>query len=170
MMEAEEDPDIKEIDRYLLSRDMTDYNDRTGMFQDYSVVYIMIEAFDYMAIDPILTPTITMMKENGWDFSRHYTPKFSCATGESEFVSEISLVPRSDVCTPNQYADNTWNNSIFSLFEHAGYYSSAYHKDEQKQKYHKLFSCERNIHLVTSFIICDFKPMGHVSVFCSLSR
>lgn len=132
MMEAEEDPDIKEIDRYLLSRDMTDYNDRTDMFQDYSVVYIMIEAFDYMAIDPILTPTITMMKENGWDFSRHYTPKFSCATGESEFVSEISLVPRSDVCTPNQYADNTWNNSIFSLFEHAGYYSSAYHnwKDE----------------------------------------
>ena len=132
LMENETDPEIKAIDSYLMNRDITDFNEYTGYLKDYNVVYIMIEAFDYMAIDPELTPTIYRMKEEGWDFTHHYTPKFSCATGESEFVSEVSLVPLSDVCTPNQYAGNTWNNSIFNVFRHNGYYSSAYHnwKDE----------------------------------------
>ncbi len=132
IMEQETDETRKTIDAYLMNRRITDYNDYTGYLKDYNVVYIMIEAFDYMAIDPVLTPTLYKMKEEGWDFTHHYTPKFSCATGESEFVSEISLVPLSDVCTPNQYAGNTWNNSIFNVFEHAGYYASAYHnwKDE----------------------------------------
>ena len=127
IMNADDNADHKKIDQYLMSRTMTEYNDHTGMFQDYNVVYVMIEAFDYMAIDPQLTPTLYKMKEEGWDFTHHYTPKFSCATGESEFVSEISLVPMSDVCTPNQWAANDWQNSIFNLFEHAGYYTSAYH-------------------------------------------
>ena len=127
IMNADDNADRKKIDQYLMSRTMTEYNDHTGMFQDYNVVYVMIEAFDYMAIDPQLTPTLYKMKEEGWDFTHHYTPKFSCATGESEFVSEISLVPMSDVCTPNQWATNDWQNSIFNLFEHAGYYTSAYH-------------------------------------------
>ena len=135
-MEAEENEDIATIDRFLMSRSITDYNDHTGMFENYNVVYIMIEAFDYMALDPVLTPTLTRMKEEGWDFTHHYTPKFSCATGESEFVSEISLVPMSDVCTPNMWPDNDWQNSIFNVFEHAGYYTSAYHnwKDEYYER------------------------------------
>ena len=127
IMNADDNADRKKIDQYLMSRTMTEYNDHTGMFQDYNVVYVMIEAFDYMAIDPELTPTLYKMKEEGWDFTHHYTPKFSCATGESEFVSEVSLVPMSDVCTPNQWAANDWQNSIFNLFEHAGNYTSAYH-------------------------------------------
>lgn len=132
VMEQEEDEDLKTIDQFLMSRPLTDYNERTGMFEGYNVVYIMVEAFDYMGIDPELTPTLYKMKEEGWDFTHHYTPKFSCATGESEFVSEVSLVPMSDVCTPNQWAKNDWQNSIFNLFAHAGYYSSAYHNWEDE--------------------------------------
>ena len=127
MMQEETNDELSTIDRYLLGRRLYDYNDHTGMFQDFNVVYIMIEAFDYMAIDPVLTPTIYWMKEEGWDFTHHYTPKFSCATGESEFVSETSLVPLSEVCTPNSYAENHWANSIFNVFYQSGYYSSAYH-------------------------------------------
>ena len=125
--DQEENEDLKKIDTYLMSRPVSEYNEATGLFKDYNVVYIMVEAFDYMGIDPELTPTLYKMKEEGWDFTHHYTPKFSCATGESEFVSEISLVPMSDVCTPNQWATNDWANSIFNQFEHAGYYTSAYH-------------------------------------------
>ncbi len=132
LAEAETDEEIRTIDNYLMNRKVTDFNEMTGALRDWNVVYIMIEAFDYMAIDPELTPTLYRMKEEGWDFTHHYTPKFSCATGESEFVSEVSLVPLSDVCTPNQYAANEWPSSIFSVFRNAGYYSTAYHnwKDE----------------------------------------
>ena len=128
----ERNESMRTIDQYLMQRRVPDYNESTGIFKDMNVIYIMIEAFDYMALDEELTPTLVRMKNEGWDFSNHYTPKFSCATGESEFVSEISLVPQSDVCTPNQYATNAWPNSIFQIFKDNGYDTYAFHnwKDE----------------------------------------
>jgi len=132
LYEKETDENLKTIDAYLLNQKISDFNEYTGVFKDYNVIYVMIEAFDYMAIDKDLTPTLYKMKEEGWDFTNHYTPIYSCATGESEFVSQLSLYPRSDVCSINAYSANTWTNSIFSLFKNAGYYTSAFHnwKDE----------------------------------------
>ena len=135
-MTKEKNQNIKTVDQYLLQRPVSDYNEYTGMFADKNVIYIMIEAFDYMALDDTLTPTLSKMKKEGWDFSNHYTPKFSCATGESEFVSQISLVPQSDVCTPNQYATNMWPESIFQMFKNNGYHTFAFHnwKDEYYER------------------------------------
>ncbi|MCR5794116.1 MAG: LTA synthase family protein [Solobacterium sp.] len=131
-MESEEDESVKTADAYLMKRQITDYNEMTGALQGKNLIYIMIEAFDYLALDEELTPTLVKMKEEGWDFTHHYTPKYSCTTGESEFIAEVSLIPESDVCTPNQYAYNTFSNGIFQVFRNAGYYTSAYHnwKDE----------------------------------------
>lgn len=133
---AETDDSLRKIDQFLMGRNISDYNEHTGMFKDMNVIYIMVEAFDYMAIDSQLTPTLYRMKQEGWDFTRHYTPIYSCATGESELASEVSLIPQSDVCTPNTYTANDWNDSIFSLFDNAGYYTSAYHnwKDEYYER------------------------------------
>jgi len=130
--EAEEDEKIRTVDEYLMNRTVTDYNDYTGLLKDRNVIYIMVEALDYAAIDETLTPTLWKMKNEGWDFTSHYTPKYSCTTGESEFISEMSLIPESEVCTPNEYADNQWPMAVWSLFENAGYDTAAYHnwKDE----------------------------------------
>ena len=130
--EAEENENIKQLDQWFLSRTVADYNGMTGALQGKNLIYVMIEAFDYMALDPELTPTLWMMKEEGFDFTHHYTPKYSCTTGESEFISLYSLIPESDVCTPNQYRDNDWSQGIFNLFKNDGYYTAAFHnwKDE----------------------------------------
>ncbi len=127
LMNNETDENMKMIDAWLMSRPVEDYNEMTGLLEGKNLIYIMIEAFDYIAVDEQLTPTLYMMKENGWDFTTHYTPKYSCTTGESEFISEVSLIPESDVCTPNQYKYNEFSNSIFSLFRNEGYYTSGYH-------------------------------------------
>ncbi len=131
-LEAEENEDIQSLDRWFMRRTVEDFNEMTGVLRGKNLIYIMIEAFDYMALDPELTPTMWMMKEEGWDFTTHYTPKYSCTTGESEFISLVSLIPESDVCTPNQYRFNNFSESIFSLFSHAGYDTFAFHnwKDE----------------------------------------
>lgn len=131
-MEEEENESVRTVDSYLMKRQITDYNDMTGILEGKNLIYIMIEAFDYLALDEKLTPTLVMMKEEGWDFTHHYTPKYSCTTGESEFIAEVSLIPESDVCTPNQYVNNTFSNGIFQVFRNAGYYTSAFHnwKDE----------------------------------------
>jgi len=135
---AQEETDLtmKQIDAYLRARPITDYNEYTGMMQDWNVIYIMIEALDYVAIDPELTPTLYKMMTEGWSFPNHYSPYFSCATGETEWVSELSLVPMSDMCTPDEYMNNDLNSSIFTLFSNAGYYTSAYH-DWQDEFYQR---------------------------------
>ena len=131
-MNAEESENIKTVDQYLMNRPITDYNEMTGVLKDKNLIYIMIEAFDYIGLDPVLTPTLVKMKEEGLDFTHHYTPKYSCTTGESEFISEVSLIPESDTCTPNQYRWNTWTQAVFQLFKNAGYHTQGYHnwKDE----------------------------------------
>ncbi|MCF0113851.1 MAG: LTA synthase family protein [Erysipelotrichaceae bacterium] len=132
LKDQESDEDIKAIDEYLLKQKITDKNEMTGTLEGYNLIYIMVEAFDYIAIDEQLTPTLYKMQQNGYHFDNYYTPKYSCTTGESEFIGLTSLVPQSDLCTPNSYASNAYPSSILSMFKKEGYYVSAYHnwKDE----------------------------------------
>ena len=127
-MQDEKDTTIKMIDEYILSRSSTvTTNDHTGEFKDYNFIYFLVESFDYMAIDPELTPTLYMMYEDGYNFTNHYTPKYSCTTGESEFIANVSLVPYNDVCTPNEVPDNAYPQALASLFKEAGYDTYSFH-------------------------------------------
>lgn len=127
LMEQEENEMIKSIDEYLLHRTITDKNEMTGYFEGKNCIYIMVEAFDYMAIDEALTPTLYRMQQQGISFNQYYTPKYSCTTAESEFISLVSLVPQSGLCTPNTYKENRFTQSIFELFKRKGYTATSYH-------------------------------------------
>lgn len=130
--QEETNEDMKTIDDYLMSRPISDKNEMTGLLEDKNFIMVMVEAFDYMAIDETLTPTLYKMMHDGWYFTNYYTPKYSCTTGESEFISEVSLIPSGSVCTPNTYVNNTFSEAIFNLFVNKGYYATSYHnwKDE----------------------------------------
>ncbi len=127
LKDLEEDQRIKQIDEYLLAKDVPPKNEMTGMFKDKNLVYIMVEAMDYLAIDPQLTPTLYMMQQEGWFFENNYSVKASCTTGESEFMGLLSLIPSVSVCTPFEYAENDYAASIFNLFTNKGYEVSSYH-------------------------------------------
>ena len=126
--EAEEDETIKMIDEYILASDSTQTaTEYTGAFEDMNFIYILVESLDYMAIDPVLTPTLYEMMSEGYWFSEHYTPKYSCTTGESEFIANTSLVPYNDVCTPNAVAYNSYPQALANLFSNAGYDTYSFH-------------------------------------------
>ncbi len=126
--EAEEDATIKMIDEYILASDSTQVaTEYTGVFEGMNFIYILVESFDYMAIDPVLTPTLYKMMSEGYWFSEHYTPEYSCTTGESEFIANVSLVPYNDVCTPNAVADNAYPQALANLFKEAGYDTYSFH-------------------------------------------
>lgn len=127
MMNEESDEDMLAIDNFLISQNISDYNDYTGIFKNKNVITIMIEAFDYMAIDEELTPTLYKMKTSGWLFDNYYTPKYSCTTGESEFIGLVSIIPENNTCAPNDYSDNYYPYSLFSLFDNEGYSTYAFH-------------------------------------------
>ncbi len=123
----ETDQRIKRIDDYLLAKTVTHKNEMTGVFEGKNLVYIMVEAFDYMAIHPELTPNIYNIMQNGWLFDNYYAVKGSCATGESEFMGLTSLIPSVSVCSPYEYYENEFPQSAFHLFKREGYHTSSYH-------------------------------------------
>ncbi|MBR5754203.1 MAG: hypothetical protein IKX97_00030, partial [Erysipelotrichaceae bacterium] len=116
LSEEETNASVQKIDEYLMSRQITDTNEYTGKYEGYNFVYFMVEALDYLAIDKDLTPTLYMMYEEGNTFYNHYTPLYSCATGESEFVSYTSIFPYSNYCTPNYVCNNRFYEALPYLF------------------------------------------------------
>ena len=56
------------------------------MFRDKNLIYIMVEAFDIISINEKLTPTLYKLYNEGLSFTNYYAPKYSCTTGESEYM------------------------------------------------------------------------------------
>lgn len=144
---ANETSDVmKQLDEYLLSRPIPDKHAMTGTFKDKNLILIMVEAFDWMAIDEQLTPTLAMMAKEGYLFDHYYAPQYSCATGESEFIALTSLVPRSGICSMNTYLNNAFPQTLFNLFNKANYVSTSYHnytdKFYDRSTMHRLFGSE----------------------------
>ena len=125
--EKEENTNMQTIDNYLMSQKITQSNEKTGEFEGYNFIYFMVEAMDYLAIDKDLTPTLYKMYTQGYSFYNHYTPLYSCATGESEFVSYTSLFPYVNVCTPNYIAGDQFYEALPYLFKNKGYSTFSLH-------------------------------------------
>ena len=125
--QKEENSNMQTIDNYLMSQKITQSNEKTGEFEGYNFIYFMVEAMDYLAIDKDLTPTLYKMYTQGYSFYNHYTPLYSCATGESEFVSYTSLFPYVNVCTPNYIAGDQFYEALPYLFKNKGYSTFSLH-------------------------------------------
>ncbi len=127
LSESETNETIKEIDEYFLNKKIAPMNEMTGLFEGKNLILIMIEAFDLMAIDEALTPTLYMMSQNSMYFDHFYAPQFSCTTGDSEFLALTSMIARLGTCSPNTYTTNEFDQNIFELFNEANYTSTSYH-------------------------------------------
>ena len=125
--QSEVNANMQTIDKYLMNRQITQTNEKTGMFEDYNFIYFMVEAGDYLMIDEKLTPTLYKMYSQGIHFSNHYTPIYSCATGESELVSYLSIFPYVNVCTPNYIAGIDYYEALPYMFKNKGYETFALH-------------------------------------------
>jgi len=128
----EKDSVIKNLHQYYMNQSITEKNDYTGIFEDKNLIMIMVEALDMSIIDPVLTPNLYKLTKEGWYFDNYYTPKYSCTTGESEFIAETSIIPSNAYCTPHKYVNNNYSTSIFNLFNKSGYTSTSYHGWDDK--------------------------------------
>ena len=126
-MNQELDSVVKELDQFFLSQAVTPKNEMTGVFEGKNLILIMVEAFDLSAIREDVTPTLYKLSKEGWYFDNYYTPKYSCTTGESEFIALTSIIPSSSVCTPNTYRNNNYSRALFQLFHDKDYVSTSYH-------------------------------------------
>lgn len=123
----ETDPTLKNLDQYFLNKPITQRNDHTGIYKDKNFIIFLVEAFDMVAIDEKLTPTLYKLKTEGSYFDRFYSPQFNCATAESEFMSMVSIYPVIGTCSLNAYYDITTPQTLFNLFKKANYETQSYH-------------------------------------------
>ena len=123
----ETNANMQTIDNYLMNKAVTQPNDMTGVFEGYNFIYFLVESGDYFMIDKELTPNLYKLYSQGINFENHYTPLYSCGTGESEFVSYVSIFPYVNKCTPNYCLNDKFYNALPWLFKNEGYSTFAIH-------------------------------------------
>ncbi len=122
---------LKEMHAYFGNLAPTRQNEYTGMFEGYNLITITAEAFAPYAIDPVLTPTLYKMQQEGFNFTDFYCPEWGVSTSDGEYVNCLGLIPKQGVWS--LYLTGKNNNALpFALgnqFSTLGYKTNAYHNN-----------------------------------------
>lgn len=124
-------PNHKTLNSYFMNRTITDKNEYTGTFKGKNLIVIMMESVGEIFIHPEYYPTFYKMYTEGYGFTNNYSPRNSCATGNNEMSGMVSLFSIYRTCTTNTYKENIYPESIFGLFNNAGYTTSSYHNYDE---------------------------------------
>ena len=117
----------KTLNSYFLNRDITDKNKHTGELKGKNLIVIMMESANTIAIDEKYFPNLARLYREGWSWSNAYSPRNSCSTGNNEMSGMVSLYTINNTCTANIYKRNVYPESLFNLFNEAGYTTTSYH-------------------------------------------
>lgn len=129
------DNNYKTLNNYFMSRTITDKNEYTGVFKDKNLIVIMMESVNEIFINPEYYPTFYELYTEGWSFKNSYSPRNSCATGNNEMSGMTSLFTIYRKCTANDYKENIYPQSIFNVFNKAGYQTNSFHNYTEKYYY-----------------------------------
>lgn len=127
--------DYKTLNNYFMSRNITDKNEYTGMFEGKNLIVIMMESVNNILLDENIYPNFAKLYKNGWYWENAYSPRNSCSTGNNEMTGMISLYSIYRTCTANVYMNNKYEESIFGLFNNKGYTTTSYHDYTEKYYY-----------------------------------
>lgn len=127
LIENESNATIKQMHEYFSVQQPTQKNEYTGMFKGKNVVVFVAEAFNEVAIDEKLTPTLYKLYSQGFQFDNFYTPLFPVSTADGEYITDTSLIPKENVWSISKVSNNYMPYSYANVFEKLGYTSHAYH-------------------------------------------
>ena len=129
MIANETDQTLLKMHQYFSSLTPTKTNDYTGMFEGKNLILITAESFSPYAIDPVLTPTLYKMQQEGFNFTNFYTPSWTVSTSDGEYVANVGLIPKSGVWSYYRSSDNFMAFSMAYQFRQEGYCAYAYHNN-----------------------------------------
>ena len=115
------------LNNYFISQKITDKNEYTGLFKGKNVIFIMMESVGDEMINPDLFPNFYKMYSEGWHWENNFSPRNACATGNNEMSGMLSLYTINNNCTANNYRRNTYFESIFGIYNDAGYRTTSMH-------------------------------------------
>lgn len=137
LAENEQDRDLKLLNSYFAEREPTYKNQYTGMYKGYNLVSVVAEGFSPYAIDPVLTPTLYKMQQEGFKFTNFYTPIWGVSTSDGEYAACTGLIPKSGVWSFYRSADNYMPFCLGNMFSSIGVENIfAYHNNTHSY-YHR---------------------------------
>lgn len=122
------DEEKEEIEAFISKHNYNDSNEMTGVFEGKNLILILAESFYQSAIDEELTPTLYRLSNEGYYFNNYYAPIYLNATGDSEFISQTSMLPSINFgATSYTYHKNSYPYSLANLFIGKDYLANSYH-------------------------------------------
>ena len=141
LINDETDDKIKSMHVYFKNTDPSNKNEYTGMFKDKNLIFITAEAFDTIAIDEKLTPTLYKIANNSFIFKNYYQPLYPVSTSDGEYMNLNSLIPKEGVWSFKQTSKISMPYGIGNMFNKEGYVSYGFHNQNynyyDRQKSHK---------------------------------
>ncbi|MGI6309196.1 MAG: LTA synthase family protein [Bacilli bacterium] len=126
LIAAEDNETVKMMHHYFKGVEPTKHNNYTGLFKGKNLIWILAEAFDSIAIDKEITPTLYKIAHEGFNFTNFYTPIF-LSTIDGEYITKTSLMPKEGVISMYYTNNNYWPFSLGHLFKDLNYNTTAYH-------------------------------------------
>ncbi len=127
LIAQEDNKAVREVHQYFQNRQPTGKNEKTGIFQDCNLIMITAEAFCHLAVDPERTPTLYKMIHEGFYFTDYYVPTWGASTTDGEYCFLTGTIPKSNVWSFAESADNYMPLTMSMQLENRGYNTYAYH-------------------------------------------
>ena len=141
LINDETDDKIKSMHVYFKNTAPSNKNEYTGVFKDKNLIFITAEAFDTIAIDEKLTPTLYKIANNSFIFKNYYQPLYPVSTSDGEYMNLNSLIPKEGVWSFKQTSKISMPYGIGNMFNKEGYVSYGFHNHNynyyDRQKSHK---------------------------------
>lgn len=103
-------------------------NEYTGIFEGRNLIIVQAESFAKQAIDPVLTPTLYKLTQEGWNFENYYSPLYPANTNDIEFMIQTGLMPSIEGSTTSyRCEDNYFPDSLANAFKDKRYNVNSYH-------------------------------------------
>ncbi|MBQ1186607.1 MAG: sulfatase-like hydrolase/transferase [Clostridia bacterium] len=137
LKETETDKDLKLMNEYFSAKEPTYTNEYTGMYKGYNLVMVVAEGFSPYAIDPVLTPTLYKMSQEGFKFNNFYTPVWGVSTSDGEYTACTGLIPKAGVWSFYRSHKNYMPFCLGNMFKSIGVTNTYAYHNNTASYYHR---------------------------------
>lgn len=127
LISNEENVTIKSMHEYFSTNSPSVKNEYTGLFKGKNLIFITAEAFDTIAIDKDITPTLYKMANNSFVFTNYYQPLYPVSTSDGEYMNVMSLIPKEGEWSFYKTSENYMPFGIGNIFKREGYNTFGFH-------------------------------------------
>ncbi len=134
---GESNKTLQGINAYFAEKTPANKNKYTGMYKGYNLITITAEGFSPYAVDPVLTPTLYKMSQEGFKFTNFYTPIWGVSTSDGEYTHCTGLLPKSGVWSFYRSGENNMPFCLGNMFAGAGYEKVLAYHNHTYDYYHR---------------------------------